>query len=58
MDEKLDELKREINNFLWVNLPRSATLGEADNVAVEVHSLVSRLWRRDYMLRGEKNSNG
>ena len=40
----LENLKEDINNFLWSHLPPKTTLDEADKMAGEWHLQIYKLW--------------
>jgi len=44
--EVLDNIKPELNSFLWTRLPPNMTLSEAETVACDITSLVSTAWER------------
>lgn len=37
-------LKGDINTLLWASLPSSVTLGEAEQIAVEIYDLIAARW--------------
>jgi len=39
-----DDLKLDINNFLWPRLPGKTTLGKADRMAGMIHALIVKEW--------------
>ncbi len=44
-DAVLDELKDDINAFLWTRLPATMTLERAEEIAVQVHGIIADEWR-------------
>ena len=46
VDEEFDvvEVKKAINNFLWTHLPASATIGEAEELAIDILNEISDLY--------------
>lgn len=40
----LDSLKTNINALLWTNLPPHVTLGQAEEIAVEMYRRIEDLW--------------
>lgn len=38
------ELKVEINNLLFVNLPDKVTLGEMEKMALTIHQMIMNKW--------------
>jgi len=45
-EEIPEDLKEQINNFLWVNLPSSVTLGDAEIMAAKIHDLIYLSWQK------------
>jgi hypothetical protein len=41
-----DGLKGEINTLLWASLPSAVTLGEAEQMAVQIHELIAACWEK------------
>ena len=46
LGEMSQDLKHDINRFLWPVLPPWMTLGEAENVAVDMYEQIALLWER------------
>lgn len=42
-NEETEELKVEINTFVWTHAPRSMSLGDADDLALALYSLFGQL---------------
>lgn len=38
------ELKADINNFLWSNLPMNTLLGDADDLALALYSIIGQMY--------------
>lgn len=50
----LSELKKETNNFLWVLLDEDTTLKEAESIAIDITTKITKNWKDKDNKREEK----
>lgn len=50
--DETTKIKLEINNLLWMRLPGSTTLDEAEVIAMEMHDMVCN--PKDFLRREKK----
>lgn len=40
-DNEIIELKKEINNLIWINAPDTLTLNKAENIAIDIYAMIA-----------------
>lgn len=43
-ESTLEDLKVNINTFLWCKLPRGTSLGKAEDIAVNIYEIIFAEW--------------